>query len=195
MTKTLQNTQTKENLMKAFAGESMARMRYTFYAKTAKKEGYVQISNIFLETADNERAHAERFFKFLGEENARTEIKNAKYPTGLSDKTLENLEIAASGEHDENTILYPNFAKIAKEEGFSDVEKAFLEITKVEKIHETRFRKLKENILKNEVFKKDKEMIWKCNNCGYHHYGKEVPEICPSCLHKQEYFELFCENY
>ncbi len=195
MTKSLQNTQTRENLLKAFAGESMARMRYTFYAKAAKKEGYIQISNIFLETADNERAHAKRFFKFLGEENKPLEIENAEYPIGLSDKTADNLEIAASGEHDENTILYPNFAKIAKEEGFDEIAKAFLEVTKVEKIHEARFRKLKENILKGEVFKRDKEMIWKCNNCGYHHYGKEAPKICPSCLHEQEHFELFCENY
>ncbi len=195
MTKSLQNTQTRENLLKAFAGESMARMRYTFYAKAAKKEGYVQISNIFLETADNERAHAKRFFKFLGEKNEPLEIENAEYPIGLSEKTADNLEIAASGEHDENTILYPNFAKIAKEEGFDEIAKAFLEVIKVEKIHEARFRKLKENILKDEVFKRDKEMIWKCNNCGYHHYGKEAPKICPSCLHEQEHFELFCENY
>jgi len=195
MTKNLQNTQTRENLLKAFAGESMARMRYTFYAKAAKKEGYVQISNIFTETADNERAHAKRFFEFLGEENIPTAINNAEYPVGLSEKTSDNLEIAAQGEHDENTILYPNFAKTAKEEGFDDIAETFLEILKVEKIHEARFRKLKENILKDEVFKRDKEMIWKCNNCGYHHYGKEAPKICPSCLHKQEHFELFCENY
>lgn len=195
MTKSLQNTQTKENLLKAFAGESMARMRYTFYAKTAKKEGYVQISNIFLETADNERAHSKRFFEFLGKENATAEIENAEYPIGLSDKTADNLEIAASGEHDENTVLYPNFAKIAKEEGFSEIAKAFEEVLKVEKIHEARFRKLKENILKDEVFKRDKDIIWKCNNCGYHHYGKKAPEICPSCLHKQEHFEIYCQNY
>ena len=195
MTKTLQNTKTWENLLKAFAGESMGRMRYTYYAKTAKKEGYVQISNIFLETADNERAHAKRFFDFLGEKNIPSTIKDAVYPIGLSDKTADNLEFAIFGEHDENTVLYPNFAKIAKEEGFDKVADAFLEIAKVEKIHEARFRKLKENILKDEVFKRDKEMIWKCNNCGYHHYGKEAPERCTSCLHKQEHFELFCENY
>lgn len=195
MTKSLQKTKTWENLLKAFAGESMARMRYTYYSKAAKKEGYVQISNIFLETAENEKEHAKRFFKFLGEKNLPAMIKEAHYPIGLSDKTSENLEIAADGEKEENTILYPDFAKIAEEEGFDDIAKAFEEITEVEKIHEARFRKLKDNILNDMVFKRDKEVIWKCDNCGYHHYGKEAPAICPSCLHKQEYFELFCLNY
>lgn len=195
MTKSLQNSRTWENLLKAFAGESMARMRYTYYSKAAKKEGYVQISNFFLETAENEKEHAKRFFKFLGEKNLPAIIKEANYPIGLSDKTTNNLEIAADGEKEENTILYPDFTKIAAEEGFKDVAKAFEEITEVEKIHEARFRKLKENIEKGMVFKRDKEVIWKCSNCGYHHYGTEAPAICPSCLHKQEYFELFCLNY
>ena len=195
MKKSLQNTQTKENLLKAFAGESMGRMRYTFYAKAEKKEGYVQISNIFLETADNERAHAKRFFKFLGEENARAEIESAEYPIGLSDKTLENLEIAASGEHDENTILYPNFAKIAKEEGFAKIAECFLETTEVEKVHEARYRALIENIKKDRVFKRDKEVIWKCSNCGHIVVGKEAPEVCPVCSHPRAYFELKAENY
>lgn len=195
MTKSLQNSKTFENLLKAFAGESMARMRYAYYAKAAKKEGFVQISNIFLETADNERAHAKRFFKFLGEENIPAIIKEAQYPIGLSDKTINNLEIAAFGEKEENTILYPGFQKIAKEEGFDDVAKCFEEVSEVEKIHEERFRTLRENIITGKVFKRDKEVIWKCNNCGYHHYGKEAPKICPSCLHPQEHFELYCQNY
>ncbi len=195
MKKSLQNTKTRENLLKAFAGESMGRMRYTYFAKAAKEEGYIQISNIFLETAENEKAHAKRFFRFLGEENTGGIIKEAHYPIGLSDKTLENLRFAADGEKEENTVLYPSFAKIAKEEGFKDIAECFLETTKVEKIHEERYRKLIENIEEDKVFKRDKEIIWKCLNCGYHYYGKEAPERCPSCLHKQEYFEVYCQNF
>ena len=195
MAKSLENTQTKENLLKAFAGESMARNRYTYYAKKAEEEGYIQISNIFLETACNEKEHAKRFFDLIGEENIPITITNATYPTGLSEKTSDNLKFAADGEHEENTILYPNFAKIAEEEGFDKVRDAFLEITKVEKIHEARYKKLRENILQGKVFKKDNEVIWKCSNCGYHFFGKQAPERCPSCMHKQEYFELFSENY
>ena len=135
------------------------------------------------------------FFKFLGEENIPAIIKEAQYPIGLSDKTINNLEIAAFGEKEENTILYPGFQKIAKEEGFDDVAKCFEEVSEVEKIHEERFRTLRENIITGKVFKRDKEVIWKCNNCGYHHYGKEAPKICPSCLHPQEHFELYCQNY
>jgi len=194
MTKNLQNTKTKENLMKAFAGESMARMRYTFYSKIAKKEGYVQISNIFLETAENEKEHAKRFFNYFGDKDEPVIIQNVGYPTGLSN-TADNLQFAADGEREENTLLYPTFGRIAKEEGFDDIAETFFEITKVEKIHEARYRKLKENILKDEVFKRDKEVIWKCSNCGYHYYGKEAPDRCPACQHKQEYFELYCENY
>lgn len=195
MTKSLQNTKTRENLLKAFAGESMAMMRYTYYAKEAKKEGYVQISNIFLETAENEKAHAKRFFRFLGEKEDSVLITKAAYPIGLSTKTVENLMIAANGEKEENSVLYPNFQKIALEEGFEDVAKAFEEIIEVEHIHEERYRKLRQNILDKKVFARDKEVVWKCLNCGYHHLGKEAPEICPSCLHKQEYFEIFCKNY
>lgn len=146
MTKTLQNTKTWENLLKAFAGESMARMRYTYYAKAAKEEKYIQISNIFIETAENEKAHAKRFLRFLGEENISTTIKNATYPIGLSNKTVENLEFAADGEKEENTILYPSFAKIAGEEGFKEIAKCFEEVTEVEKIHEERYRKLRVGI-------------------------------------------------
>jgi len=195
MTKSLQNTKTRENLLKAFAGESMARMKYTYYSKAAKKEGYVQISNIFLETAENEKAHAKRFFRFLGEENIPSVIQNAQYPIGLSDKTVNNLNFAAEGEREENTILYPDFAKVAKEEGFDKIAECFLETTEVEKIHEARFRAFIENIEEGRVFKREKEVIWKCLNCGYHYYGKEAPEKCPSCLHPVEYFEIYCKNY
>lgn len=195
MTKTLQNSKTFENLLKAFAGESMARMRYTYFAKAARKEEFIQISNIFLETAENEKAHAKRFLRFMGEENIENAIKNAVYPIGLSDKTVKNLEFAADGEKEENTILYPSFMEIAEEEGFKDIAKCFEEVIEVEKIHEARYRKLKENIENDTVFKKDKEVIWKCDNCGYHYYGKNAPQKCPSCLHPMGYFEVYVQNF
>ena len=195
MTKTLQNTKTWENLLKAFAGESMGRMRYTYYAKTAKKEGYVQISNIFLETADNERAHAKRFFDFLGEKNIPSTIKDAVYPIGLSDKTADNLEFAIFGEHDENTVLYPNFAKIAKEEGFDRIAYLFESVAKIEKEHEERYKKLLENVKDGKVFEAGEVKIWKCRNCGHIVVGTKAPEVCPVCNHPKAFFEIKAENY
>lgn len=192
--KELEGTKTEKNLMKAFAGEAMARNRYTYYAKIAKEEGYEQISTIFLETAENEKTHAKRFFKFLGKENIPIEISDICYPTGLAD-TKTNLEISAQGEHEENTCLYPEFSKIAREEGFESIANCFQSIVKSEQAHEKRFRALLENLEKNMVFKKDKEVIWKCGKCGYHHEGKEAPHACPACLHPRAYFELFCKNY
>ncbi|SDZ10625.1 Rubrerythrin [Proteiniborus ethanoligenes] len=193
--KSLKGTKTAENLMKAFAGESQARNRYTYYASVAKKEGYVQISNLFLETADNEKEHAKRFFKFLKEslEGEMVEI-NASYPVGLSD-TKANLLSAANGENEEWTELYPHFANVAEEEGFPAVAVAFRKIAEVEKHHEARYRKLLDNIEKDQVFKKDTVKQWKCNNCGYIHTGEEAPDMCPACIHPKDHFEVFVEAY
>lgn len=193
--KTLKGTKTAENLMKSFAGESQARTRYTYYASQAKKEGYVQISNIFLETAENEKEHAKRFFKFLRDslEGEMVDI-NAAYPVGLAD-TKANLLSAANGENEEWTDLYPHFADVAAEEGFPEIATAFRKIAEVEKSHETRYRKLLSNIENGEVFKKDSVVQWKCNNCGYIHTGSSAPEICPACVHPQGHFEVFVETY
>ncbi|WP_297523060.1 rubrerythrin [uncultured Clostridium sp.] len=194
--KTLKGTKTAENLMKSFAGESQARERYTFYASAAKKEGYVQMSNIFMETALQEEQHAKRFMKFLIEELNGQEIEiTAGYPVGLSKNTIENLKFAAAGEHEEHTDLYPVFAVVAREEGFETIAKAFEEISKVEERHEIRFRALLANIENDIVFKKEKIVLWKCLNCGYIYEGKEAPMACPACLHPQGYFELFLPNY
>ncbi|MCX7904591.1 MAG: rubrerythrin family protein [Caloramator sp.] len=191
----LKGTRTAENLMKAFAGESQARTRYTYYASQAKKEGFVQISNIFMETAENEKEHAKIFFKFLNEDlQGETVEITADYPVGLS-TTLENLKYAANGENEEWTKLYPEFAKVAEEEGFPKIAFAFRKIAEVEKRHEARYRKLYENLVKDKVFKKDEKVLWKCNNCGYIHEGEEAPAICPTCQHPQGYFEVFVENY
>lgn len=195
MKKPQTNSKTAECLMKAFIGEGAARNRYTYFAKKAKQEGFEQISSIFIETADNEKEHAKRFFKFLGEEFHPIEIHSAAYPSGLSNSTLNNLHYAAQGEHEENTLLYPSFENIAKEEGYDDVAKCFREIIEVEKVHERRYLDLYENIKENKVFKKDNEVIWKCRNCGYHFKGKNAPEICPACLHPISYFEVFIKNY
>lgn len=193
--KSLKNTKTAENLLKAFAGEAQARNRYTYYAKKAKKEGYEQIAAIFLETAENELAHAKRFFEFLTVDFHGEEIEiQAGYPVGL-DGTLANLAYAAAGEYDEWSNLYPAFANVAEAEGFPEVALCFREIIKVEKRHETRYNALHKNIMDNNVFKKDVEVIWKCRNCGYVYIGNEAPLVCPACLHKQKYFELFVENY
>ncbi|MBU5484994.1 rubrerythrin family protein [Clostridium sp. MSJ-11] len=193
--KSLKGTKTAENLMKSFAGESQARTRYTYYASQAKKEGYVQISNIFLETAENEKEHAKRFFKFLNADLQGEVVDiEASYPVGLG-STVQNLEYAANGENEEWTELYPEFADIADEEGFPSIATVFRKIAEVELRHENRFRKLLENIKTEMVFKKDEVSLWKCNNCGYIYEGKEAPDLCPACAHPQSYFEVFVETY
>ena len=193
--KSLKGSKTAENLLKAFAGESQARNRYTFYASTAKKEGYVQISNIFHETAENEKEHAKRFFKFLKEDYQHEAIEiTASFPIALS-TTKENLLAAANGENEEWSTLYPAFAKVAEEEGFQEIATVFSKIASVEKHHDERFRKLLSNIETNVVFNKDQEVVWKCDNCGYLHTGKGAPEVCPACAHPQAHFELLCDNF
>lgn len=192
----LKGTKTAENLMKAFAGESQARTRYTFYASAAKKEGYLQISKLFTETADNEKEHAKRFFKFLNEGGLAGETVEitADFPVTLGD-TKVNLLAAANGENEEWEDLYPKFADVADAEGFPAIAVAFRKIAEVEKRHEARYRKLLSNIENNKVFKKDEPTLWKCDNCGYIFEGAEAPKACPACLHAQSYFELFVENY
>lgn len=191
----LRYTKTARNLMHAFAGESQARMRYTYYASQAKKEGYVQISNIFEETADNEKEHAERFFKFLNEEllGSTVEVK-ADFPVTLGN-TLTNLKAAAKGENEEHSELYPRFAEIARSEGFEEIADVFIEIAEAEERHERRFLKLADNIFNNKVFEKDEVVEWKCNNCGYVHTGNKAPDVCPACDHAKGYFEVFKETY
>ena len=192
----LKGSKTAENLMKSFAGECQARTRYTYYSSIAKKEGYVQIANIFMETAEQEKEHAKRFFKFLKDElNGEAIEITAGYPVALYNETLKNLEAAAAGEHEEWSTDYPEFARIAREEGFLDVAVAFERIAEVEKRHEMRYNKLAKNIEDGTVFKKDEPVLWKCNNCGYIYEGEEAPEVCPACLHPKGYFEVFIENY
>jgi rubrerythrin len=188
----LKGSKTEKNLLKAFAGESQARNRYTYFASAAKREGYEQISGIFLETAENEKEHAKIFFKFL--EGGEVEI-TAAYPAGKIGSTADNLLAAADGEKMEYSALYPEFAKTAKEEGFPEVATAFTEIGDVEENHEKRYRKLLENIKTNSVYKKSKPVKWKCRNCGYVHEGTEAPKVCPACKHPQSYYELQAENY
>ncbi|MFH1328163.1 MAG: rubrerythrin [Candidatus Bathyarchaeota archaeon] len=188
----LKGSRTEKNLLAAFAGESQARNRYTFFASVAKKAGYEQISSIFQETADNEKEHAELYFKHL--KGGTVEIA-AAYPAGVIGSTAENLEAAAEGEKLEWTTLYPNGAKVADEEGFKDAAKTFRMITEVEKYHEKRYLKLLSNIEQGKVFKKDSVIKWKCRNCGYVHDGSEGPEKCPVCDHPRSYFEVWCENY
>jgi rubrerythrin len=190
--KTLKGTKTEKNLLASFAGESQARNRYTFFASVAKKEGFVQISNIFTETADNEKEHAKRFFKFL--EGGDLEI-TATYPAGKIGTTKENLLAAAMGENEEHTILYPEAAKTAEEEGFPEVAAVFRNIAKVEKHHEERYRALAKNIETNKVFQKDAAVVWKCGNCGFIYEGVKAPEKCPACDHPQTYFELLADNF
>ena len=192
MGKTLKGTRTEKNLLMAFAGESQVRNKYVFYASVAKKEGYEQISRIFAETAENEKEHAEVFFKHL--EGGDVEI-TAVYPAGIISDTKANLEAAADGERHEWSVLYNNFAKIAEEEGFSDISESFTEIAEVEEFHESRYRKLLANLVSGKVFKKDKSVKWHCLNCGYIHEGTEAPEECPACKHPQSYYELLAENY
>ena len=200
MGKSLVGTKTLENLMKAFAGECQARTRYTYYASVAKKEGYVQIQNIFMETAENEKEHAKKFMKcmlaYTQGENPRMVDIAASYPLAYSDKdTQANLISAAEGEYEEWSDLYNNFSKIAKEEGFPDIAHTFDEIAEVEEHHEKRYRKLASNIEKGIVFSRDEEVEWKCDNCGYIHKGKSAPQLCPACTHPQGYFEIFVETY
>lgn len=190
--KSLNGTQTEKNLLAAFAGESQARNRYTFFASKAKKEGYEQIAGIFQETADNEKEHAEIFFKHL--QGGDVEII-AAYPAGVIGTTKENLLAAAEGEKMEWGTLYPDFAQTAETEGFPEVARSFKEIAKVEAHHERRYRKLLEDVEKGRVFKKDKVIKWKCRNCGYIHEGKEAPRKCPACQHPQSYYEVWIENY
>lgn len=196
MSQSLKGSKSAENLMKAFAGESQARNRYTYYASVAKKEGYIQIANFFQETADNEKEHAKRFFNLLKEDlnGEAVEINGASYPVAIGD-TLFNLKAAAQGENEEWTDLYPTFARIAEEEGFPKVAAAFKKIAEVEKHHEARYLKLASNIEEMKVFKKDEPVAWKCGNCGYISFGEAAPEVCPACLHPKTYFELLSDNF
>ncbi|MPQ45158.1 rubrerythrin [Clostridium tarantellae] len=194
--KSLINTETAKNLFKSFVGECQARMRYTYFASQAKKEGYVQISNIFMETADNEKEHAKVFLKYLKDEfNGEAFNVNADYPLEFPAGTLQNLKYAAAGEHDENTDLYPIFADVAEKEGFPEIAASFRMITIAEKAHERRYLKLAENIEKGQVFQKDEVVLWKCDNCGFIWEGKSAPVKCPACKHPQAYFEVFKETY
>ena len=192
MPNSIKGTKTEQNLLKAFAGESQARNRYTYFASKARKEGFEQIANIFTETAENEKEHAKVFFNYL--EGGDVEII-AVYPAGMIKDTQANLEAAAAGENMEWTTLYANFAKIAREEGFIEVAQSFEQIAKVEKFHESRYRKLAANIAKGEVFKKKAVVKWHCINCGYIYEGTEAPKECPACKHPQAYYEVLAENY
>lgn len=193
--KNLKGTKTAENLMKSFAGEGQARNRYSYYASQAKKDGYVQIQNIFLETAENEKEHAKRFFKFLSADlDGQAVEMTASYPVALG-HTKENLLAAANGENEEACELYPEFARVAEEEGFPDIAYVFREIAEAEEAHEARYRKLLANIENDRVFKRDEVMEWKCNNCGYIHTGKSAPDVCPACDHPIDHFEIFKETY
>jgi len=194
--KSLKGTKTAENLMKSFAGECQARTRYTYYASIANKQGYVQISNIFMETAKQEKEHAKRFYKLLKEDFSDESIEiQSSYPVSFHQETAKNLKAAAEGENEEWTELYPAFAKIAKEEGFEEIAEIYNRISEVESRHERRYKKLLENIENNTVFKKSESVLWKCNNCGYIYEGEEAPSLCPACQHPQGYFEVFIENY
>ena len=192
MGKSVKGTRTEKNLLKAFAGESQARNRYTFFAGVARKEGYEQIAGIFTETAGNEKEHAEVFFKYLA--GGDLEI-TASYPAGIIGDTKTNLEAAADGEKMEWSVLYADFAETAGKEGFSEIATSFKEIAEVEEFHEGRYRKLAANIVRGEVFKKKAPVKWHCTNCGYIHEGPEAPDVCPACKHPQAYYELLSENY
>jgi len=188
----LKGTQTEKNLLTAFAGESQARNRYTYFSSKARKEGYVQIADIFEETANQEREHAKRFFKFL--EGGDVEIQ-AAFPAGVIGSTAENLKAAAGGEHHEWMSLYPGFAKVARDEGFEDIAKALDAISIAEKQHEKRYLDLLANVESGTVFKKPNKVVWRCRNCGYLHEGTEAPDVCPACMHPQAHFELLGENW
>ena len=192
MAKSFKGSMTEKNLLAAFAGESQARNRYTYFASAAQKEGYEQIAKIFIETAENEKEHAKVFFKHL---RGGEVVITAGYPAGVIGKTKENLEAAAAGENMEWTTLYANFAKEAKKEGFPEAARSFEQISKVEQFHESRYRKLIKNVAKKEVFKKNKAVKWHCLNCGYIFEGVKPPKLCPACLHPQSYYEVLAENY
>ena len=188
----LKGSKTEKNLLGAFAGESQARNRYTYFASKARKEGYIQMAQIFEETANQEKEHAKRFFSQL--EGGDAEVQ-AAFPAGVVGTTAENLKAAAGGEHHEWTELYPSFAKVARDEGFEEVARLFEHISVAEKQHERRYLGLLANIEAGKVFKKDKAITWRCLNCGYLHEGEEAPEACPACAHPQGYFELLGENW
>jgi len=190
--KSVKGTRTEKNLLASFAGESQARMRYTYFSSQAKKEGFEQICFLFADTADNEKEHAKRFFKFL--EGSDVEI-TASYPAGVIGSTAENLKAAAAGENLEHTVLYPEAARVAEEEGFDEIAEVFREIAKVEKEHEKRYLRLLRNVQTGEVFRKPSVTRWRCRNCGYVYEGAEAPELCPACAHAQAYYELLAENY
>jgi rubrerythrin len=188
----LKGSKTETNILTAFAGESQARNRYTYFASQARKEGYVQISSIFEETANQEKEHAKRLFKFLEGGEA---LVTASFPAGVIDTTVENLRAAAAGENHEHTQMYPEFAEVAREEGFDAIAEVFEAIAVAEKQHEKRYLDLAANIDADRVFKRDTEVTWRCRNCGYLHTGKEAPDTCPACAHPQDHFELLGENY
>lgn len=188
----LKGSRTEKNLLTAFAGESQARNRYTYFASQAKKDGFMQISNIFEETANQEKEHAKRFFKFL--EGGDVEVQ-AAFPAGTIGKTVENLAAAAGGEHHEWSEMYPGFSKIAREESFDEIADVFKEISVAEKQHEKRYQDLKKNVENGKVFMKDEVVVWRCLNCGYLHTGREAPDKCPACAHPQAYFEVLAENW
>ena len=188
----IKGTRTEKNLLGAFAGESQARNRYTFFAGQARKDGFVQIADIFVETAEQEKEHAKRFFKFL--EGGELEI-SATFPAGVVGATLDNLKAAAAGEHHEHTSIYPGFARVAEEEGFKDVAATFRAVSVAEKQHEKRYLELAANIEAGRVFKRAAPATWRCRNCGYLHVGLAAPELCPACLHPQAHFELLGENW
>lgn len=190
--KSLKGTQTEKNLLISFAGESQARNRYTFFASTAKKEGFEQIAAIFLETSEQEKEHAKKFFNYL--EGGDVEI-TATYPAGKVGTTAENLLAAANGEHEEWSDAYPHFADVAESEGFANIAATFRKIASVEAQHEKRYRKLLDRIEKDQVFAREEETTWQCRNCGYVHTGKEAPKACPACAHPQAYFEEEKQNY
>ena len=191
MGKSVKGTRTEKNLLTSFAGESQARMRYTYFASKAKKEGFEQISAIFTETADQEKEHAERMFKYL--EGGMVEI-TASYPAGIISTTADNLKEAAAGEHEEWYLDYPKFADIAQEEGFPEIAAMYRNIAKAEKGHEERYLKLLKNLEEGKVFRKDEAVTWQCRNCGFIHEGEEAPQLCPACLHPQAYFEVMKTN-
>lgn len=192
MEKSIKGTRTEQNLLKSFAGESLARSRYTFFASVAKKEGYEQIAGVFMETAEQEKEHAKKFFKYL--EGGMVEI-TASYPAGIISTTAENLRAAAEGENEEWADLYPEFAKIAEEEGFPAIATTFKMVARVEAEHEARYRKLLERVETGKFFEEETEIEWQCRNCGYVHKGKKAPQLCPACQHPQAYFERKKNNY